>query len=114
MSNIKSIVNAHNNRISKDDVLSNNSSCNCRNRESCPLNNKCLTDNVLYAATNTSNLPHYNTKHYAGVTAPQWKFRFNTHKSSFNLQKYKNSTELSKEVWNIKDQEGTPNIKWTY
>ena len=112
MTNIKSIVNAHNKRITNKHEINNKRTCNCINKKSCPLNGNCLSENTLYAGTITSNIPNYQDKDYAGVTAPQWKFRYNTHKTSFNLRKYINSSELSKEVWRIKDQGGTPSIKW--
>ena len=71
-----------------------------------------MSESVLYTATITSSLPNYDAKKYVGVTAPQWKYRFNNHNSSFNLQKLKNSTELSKAVWNVKDKGGIPHIEW--
>ena len=37
---------------------------------------------------------------------------FSGHKSSFNLERYKNSTALSTEVWRIKLMDGEPEIKW--
>ena len=115
MPNIKSIVNAHNKHvIYKTDNLSDQSKikCNCRNKSKCPLNNQCLSENVLYTATITSNLPNYDAKKYVGVTAPQWKYRFYNHNSSFNSQKHKSSTQLSKAVWHVKGEGGIPQIEW--
>ena len=34
------------------------------------------------------------------------------HKKAFNIEKYRNDCELSKEVWRIKDKGGTFLIKW--
>ena len=78
----------------------------------CPLNGNCLTENSLYAGMITSNLPNYAEKVYTGVTASARKSRYVNHKTSFNLQKYINSSELSKEVWRRKDKGGQPTMKW--
>ena len=60
----------------------------------------------------TSNLPNCTEEVYTGVTAFAWKARYANHKTSFNLRKYINSSELFKEVWGIKDKGGEPTIKW--
>ena len=60
----------------------------------------------------TSNLPNCTEEVYTGVTAFAWKARYANHKTSFNLWKYINSSELFKEVWGIKDKGGEPTIKW--
>ena len=115
MPNIKSIVNAHNKHViykADDSTKQNKDTCNCRNKSKCPLNNQCLSENVLYTATITSNLPNYDAKRYVGVTALQWKYRFNNHNSSFSQKKHKTSTELSKAVWHVKDEGGIPKIEW--
>ena len=115
MPNIKSIVNAHNKHViykADDSTKQTKDTCNCRNKSKCPLNNQCLSENVLYTATITSNLPNYDAKRYVGVTALQWKYRFNNHNSSFSQKKHKTSTELSKAVWHVKDEGGIPKIEW--
>ena len=61
MSNVKSIMSKHNKTVL--DPSSNNSerTCNCTNREKCPLQQKCLTNN-MYKATITSNQGNYHHK----------------------------------------------------
>ena len=41
-----------------------------------------------------------------------FKLRYANHTKSFNTEKYKNDTELSKEIWKIKEANLTPTIKW--
>ena len=112
MSNMKSIVNSHNRAITTEETLNNKRSCNCTDKTNCPLNGNCLAENSLYAGILTSNLPNYGEKEYSGVTALPWKSRHANHKTSFHIRKYINSTELSKEVWKIKDKGGDPTIRW--
>ena len=101
MSNIKSIVNSHNKSITEEVTTNAKKSCNCTIKNNCPLNGNCLTENSLYAGILTSNLLNYWGTEYTGVTALEWKSRDANHKTSFNLRKYINSSELSKEVWKI-------------
>ena len=54
----------------------------------------------------------YVEKVYTGVTALAWISRYANDKTSFNIWKYINSSELSKEVWRIKDKGGEPTMKW--
>ena len=41
-----------------------------------------------------------------------FKKRFSNHKNSFNLNEYKNETELSNEIWRIKNSGHHPKVKW--
>ena len=113
--NIKSIINDHNNkiiRVNENEEINNVRKCNCTKKDECPLNGKCLTKNIVYEATVTSNEPTYKEKKYIGISEPTFKKRYANHKKSFNINKYKNETELSKEVWRIKNSNYIPQIKW--
>ena len=114
MPNIQSTINAHNKKILEDEVELKRGPCNCsgENLINCPLPGECLTSNVLYEATISSNLRNYKDKIYKGITGTSFKERHRNHKKSFNHEKYKNESELSKEVWNIKRRKGNPKIKW--
>ena len=46
--------------------------CNCRDKSQCPLENKCLTNNVIYKATVTTK---NETKQYIGSTGGPLKKR---------------------------------------
>ena len=112
MPNIRASINAHNKRILEDKVELTPGDCNCRESEECPMPGECTTPNLLYEATVTSNLPRYGSKLYKGISEPPWKDRYGNHKKSFNNQKYKNETCLSKEVWRVKSLGGTTRITW--
>lgn len=113
MPSIKSIINSHNKKILHTEPANNNQkTCNCQNKDNCPLNNQCLTKSIIYEATLTSNIPNYPEKKYIGLCETTFKKRFANHKQSFNTKKYKNNTALSTEYWKIKEQQGIPKVKW--
>ena len=86
--------------------------CNCRNRNNYPLDRKCLTPNIIYEAQITSNQPNNKQKVYIGAAKTDFKHRFNNHVKLFNLEHYKNDTELSKEYWTMKRNHFTPIVTW--
>ena len=45
---------------------------------------------------------NYYEKYYRGSCETTFKKQFANHKESFDNEQYKNETELSKEVWNLK------------
>ena len=68
MDNMKSIINKHNKKLTNADNDTNTDNqvqCSCRNKDQCPLNNKCLTSSVIYNARVTTNSA---TKNYIGLT----------------------------------------------
>ena len=112
MPNMKAVINGHNKKLLTP--LSDNPTrtCNCINKDNCPLNQNCLATNIIYEATITSDLPDYQEKKYIGLCESTFKKRFASHKSSFNHERHKSSTSLSVELWKVKEMNGTPNITW--
>ena len=83
--------------------------CNCREKQNCPLQNRCLERNIVYQATVKTQ---DSEETYVGVTENTFKIRYGNHKQSFNNNKYRNQTELSKHIWNLKDKNKTFEIAW--
>ena len=58
MPNMKSIISSHNIAVLSDyhqsQTETNNKKCNCRKKDQCPLDGKCLTQNGVYQATVTT------------------------------------------------------------
>ena len=52
-------------------------------------------------------------KFYYGVTETPFKERFGNHRRDFKNSKYRNSTELSKYVWELKDAHISPVTEWS-
>ena len=109
-----SIITSHNTRIIRksqpQDINAEN--CNCRNKHACPLQNKCMSKDIVYKATiSTGNTQ--DTKHYIGMTSNTFKERYRNHIKSFTHKKYSNETELSKHVWQLKQNKTDFTIKWS-
>ena len=47
-----------------------------------------------------------------GLTEGQFKTRYNNHKASFKNEKTKNSTELSKYIWRLKEEDKEYKLDW--
>ena len=94
MSNVKSIITlitSHNTRIIRKSQPHEISAekCNCRNKHACPLQNKCMSKDIVYKATiNTGNTQ--DTKHYIGMTSSTFKERCRNRIKSFIHKKYSN------------------------
>ena len=112
MPNVGNIIQSHNKRILE--ITDNNPpsfrQCNCRNRAKCPLDGKCLTPSVVYEATIKTNNETHN---YIGLTEGPFKTRFNGHTQALTHERYRHSTELSKKVWELKDNNTDYDISWT-
>ena len=93
--------------------------CNCRVKESCPLNGDCLESSVVYSFEITSNntpedSPHYialKEKHISRLYKHK-SYRLCKHKSSFKYETKKNSTKLSNYVWDKKKDKQEISLKW--
>ena len=113
-SNMADRIKAHNNKILNQETSqsitdSDQEKCNCRQKEECPLNKKCLTTAIVYPAT-----VHYDgkTAKYIGLTEGDFKTRYKNHIKSFKHIKYKTETELSKLVWSLKEKNKLFEINW--
>ena len=112
MPNVKSIIKKHNKTVLDPPTNNSERTCNCINKEKCPLQEKCLTNNIMYKATLTSNQDNYQHKIYYGITETKFKQRYAKHIKYFREEKHQSDTELSNELWSIKNNNYTPNIVW--
>ena len=84
--------------------------CNCNDTTTCPLQGNCLQNNDVYKA---------NVKTVMGTTHPYiglaeiFKPRWYDHNKTFRDRRYKDSSELSKLVWDLKDKNIDYQIEWT-
>ena len=104
--NMATLIKGHNTALlnPKDKGLE----CNCR--AECPLDGKCRAKNVVYEATvRTADC----TKKYVGLTASEFKTRHASHKTSMRHERYANSTELSKYIWQLSNQQTEHSLSWT-
>ena len=75
---------------------------NCRQNNTCSLDGNCLQSSVIYQATVTRK-DNNTTETYIGLTENDFKTRYRNHTASFRHAKHRNSTELSKHIWTLKD-----------
>ena len=119
MNNTKQIIDNHNKRILNsfqhtDDIEDNTThskTCNCRQKNKCPLNGNCLQSSVIYQAT-VIRTDNNTSETYIGLTGNDFKTRYRNHIASFRHAKHKNSTELSKHIWSLKDSNIDYSISW--
>jgi len=112
MPNVKSIINAHNKKITAPIVEQQTKTCNCIKKDLCPMDNNCLASNIIYQATLTSTLQNSSEKIYVGLCETTFKKRYANHKKSFNTEKYRYSTTLSNEYWKLKELNAGPKVTW--
>ena len=120
MTNTKQIIDNHNKRIltasiQADDTAAaaiiNNKTCNRRQKNACPLDGNCLQPSVIYQATVTRK-DNNTTETYVGLTENDFKTRCRNHTATFRYVKRRNSTELGKHIWTLKDNNIEHFISW--
>ena len=111
MNNVQQIINSHNKTILTSAAENNSKLCNCREKNSCPLNGKCLQKGVVYQATVVQKYTNQKDT-YIGITENEFKTRYNQHTSSFRLPHKKSTTTLSEHVWNLKNNNIEHCISW--
>ena len=109
MDNMGKIINAHNKSIIRESDPVPSKTCNCRKPIDCPLSGNCLTKSVIYEATVSTN---QGNKNYIGLCETEFKVRYSNHKSAFKHERKRNSTSLSKYVWELKDAKSDFTVKW--
>ena len=104
MMSMNSIIKAHNTKVLKKNDTNQTEqgkSCNCRDKQTCPVDNKCLTSNVVCKAT----VNYEDTEQsYVGMTECSFKTRYTQHKSSFKHSKHRNQTELANLICSLNDK----------
>ena len=90
MRNISSVIASHNKSILRPKTKEYG--CNCRNKESCLLQNQCLTPKVIYEATVVNNSDD-EKRVYFGASDTPFKERYCNHTRDFNHERYSKCTE---------------------
>ena len=70
MDNMTNIISSHNKKVTISDNETNGKACNCRNKSKFPLDNKCLTNKIVYKAEVKLNdgINKLSTKVYFGIS----------------------------------------------
>ena len=102
MPNFSSIIKYYNKKIlSNDESKSSKSSCNCRDKTSCPLNGNCLQQNVEYCGKviPRNEFANKNNPHYIGLTKSSFQDSLHKRRNSFKYKNKRNVTELPNFIW---------------
>ena len=83
--------------------------CNCGENSTCPIEKKCLTKNVVYQATVKQG--DGASEKCIGLTSMTFKARWGVHKNSFKDLEA-NQTSVSNHIWDLKNENGNPEITW--
>ena len=77
MDNMANIISSHNKKIINPGYEKNCKTCNCRNKSNFPLDNKCLTNKIVYKAEIETNngINELSTKVYFGICEVEFKSR---------------------------------------
>ena len=109
--NMSQIIAGKNKKVLQAEREGTDRKCSCPSTKICPLDEKCLTDNLIYQATATK--PNSESKTYIGLSSTEFKKRLGTHTDSFKHREKQNiQTSLSKYVWELRDQGVEPKITW--
>ena len=108
MPNIATTISSHNQKVLSG-AEERQRLCNCRDKSRCPLSGNCQQQSIIYQATVVTDS---RQETYIGLTEQTFKTRYNNHTSSFNNVKYKNATELSKHVWELKTKNVSYKLQW--
>ena len=85
LSNMKTIINSHNHKVTNPKTITKDTTCNCVDKAKCPLSQKCLVNNIIYKTVSTSTNPHYKEKIYFGTGETMFKLRYSNHQRSFTF-----------------------------
>ena len=109
--NVDQILNRHNKRLLMKETQAprQQSECNCKIPQNCPVKNKCLTESVIYKAT--VKQPTGGQCEYIGLTDNAFKTRYNLHNHTFRNESKKSATSLATYVWNQGTNQ-SPSIEW--
>ena len=123
--NMKQIITAHNRKLLATikppiplEEEPTPTTCDCSERKKmetggCPLQGKCLTENVVYQAevVETKVDGQVEVQKYVGCTT-NFKPRWRKHDCSFNNPDYKHETVLSTHIWECKARGSTWKVNW--
>ena len=109
-SNIKKIISSQNARVARKFENSEpERTCNCPKTKICPLQGKCLLDNIVYQAKVKSETTEET---YIGLASTTFKSRLGNHRKAFKNDKYRCDTTPSSHIWDIKDRGEDFDIEW--
>ena len=108
LSNVRNIISKHNGKVIRGDS-NNPPPCNC-DPEMCPVDGKCQATGVIYQATVKHQIDKVDK--YIGLTARKFIERHTEHMRNFENRNPKNSTSLSRKIWDLQRRNIQYELKW--
>ena len=101
------IISKHNSKVLKE-ASTEPPTCECDENE-CPVEGKCGSTGVVYQATVEQQ---GKSDKYVGLTERSFKMRHTEHYRNFENRNPKNSTTLSRKIWELEDKNVNFEMKW--
>ena len=109
---MKSVIQNHNaNLPSKHNNPVTARSCSCRQKSECPLNNKCLSQSLVYKAE-VSQTSSQITNTIMELMKNTFEERYNNYTATFRNRSKQKSRELSKHISELKRNSIQHHISW--
>ena len=99
--NSTNMIKSHNYRILSEEKTQDQPKCNCRQKDTCPLEGNILDKELIYKCTLKENTTSDGVN-YNSLKENTFKDRLYKHRNSFKYENKVNSTELSKHCWEMK------------
>ena len=93
--NFANMIKSYNNRILSKEKTQDQPKCNCRQKDTCPLEGKFLDKELIYHYILKKNITSDGVN-YNGLTENTFKDQLHKHRSSFKYKSEAISTETSK------------------
>ena len=106
--NVRTLISKHNGKVIRGGRI-DPPVCAC-GPNSCPVEEKCQTTGVVYQATVKPQ--GEKEEKYLGLTARPFIQRHTEHLTNFENRNPKNSTTLSRKIWDLKDRNIDFELKW--
>ena len=84
------MIKSHNNRILSEEKTHDQPKCNCRQKDTCPLEGNCLDKELIYQCNLKENTTSDRVK-YNSLTENTFKDQFYKHDNSFKYESKANS-----------------------
>ena len=98
--NFANMIKSHNNRILSEEKTQGQPICNCRQKNTCPLEGHCFEKELIYRCTLKENTTNDGVN-YNSLTENTFKDRLYKHHNLFKYESTANSTELSNHYWEM-------------
>ena len=111
--NFGNMIKSHNNRILSEEKTQDQPKCNCRQKDTCPLEGHCLDQELIYQCILKENTTSDGVT-YNDLRENIFKDRYFKHRNSLKYESKANFAELCKHFWEMKGKGiKKPTMHWS-